>query len=137
LWYLYNYYIVYMSWLGKMAKLLFIFFFFFFSLTTQKRVQESVTSQVSLSHSHIVMSHDKSHDGYGKIVHRLCSSCISSIQEIKENSIEFFLLTWTWRMIKLSRLSCYTRTQYPLPEHCLPWTLLTLILILFNSQLVS
>ena len=38
-----------------------------------------------------------SHDGYGKIVHRPWSS---SIQEIKENSIEFSLSTWTWRVIK-------------------------------------
>ena len=42
-------------------------------------------SQVSQSHeweSHMVTSHDKSHGGCGKIVHRLCSSCISSVQEI-------------------------------------------------------
>ena len=39
-----------------MAKSLFIFlfFFFFFGLTTQKGVQESVTSQVSHSHSHMI-----------------------------------------------------------------------------------
>jgi len=33
----------------------------------------------------------KSHDNYGKVVYRLCSNCTSSIQEIHEDSIEFFL----------------------------------------------
>ena len=28
--------------------------------------------------------------------------CISSVQQLNENSIEFFLSTWTWRVIKLS-----------------------------------
>jgi len=36
--------------------------------------------------SHSVMSHNvtmmESHDGYGKIVHRLCSSCISSVENL-------------------------------------------------------
>ena len=47
---------------------------------------ESVTSQVSQSHDrksqHHMMSHDESHDKCGKVVHRLCSSCISSVQKI-------------------------------------------------------
>ena len=39
-----------------------------------------------------VMSHKiKSHDNCRKVVHRPCSSCISSVQEMHENSIEFFL----------------------------------------------
>jgi len=45
--------------------------------------------QVSHSHSHMT----KSHEEYGKIVHRPCSNCISSVQEINENSIEFSLST--------------------------------------------
>jgi len=47
---------------------------------------------------HKVTLHDRSHDECGKIVHRPYSSCIN------ENSIEFFLLTQTWRVIKSSRL---------------------------------
>jgi len=49
-------------------------------------------SQVSHSHNHIIgghsitshhiMSHDRSHDRHGKVVHRLCSSCISSIENL-------------------------------------------------------
>jgi len=57
-------------------------------------------SQVSLSHSHshMIGSHkiilyNKSHNRCERIVHRLCSSCISSIQEIEEDSIEFSLST--------------------------------------------
>ena len=45
----------------------------------------------------------------GNIVHRPCSRYISSVQEIEEDSIEFSLLTQTWRVIKLSRLSHYKR----------------------------
>jgi len=38
----------------------------------------------------------------GKIVHRPCNSCISSVQELNKDSIEFSLSTQTWRVIKLS-----------------------------------
>ena len=41
---------------------------------------------------HSVTSHKiKSHDNHGKVVHRPCSSCISSVQEMHEDSIEFSL----------------------------------------------
>ena len=44
---------------------------------------ESVTSQVlQRLQSHHMMSHDWSHDRHGKIVHRLCSSCISSVENL-------------------------------------------------------
>jgi len=33
----------------------------------------------------------KSHDNHGKVVHRPCSNCISSIQEMYKDSIEFSL----------------------------------------------
>ena len=33
----------------------------------------------------------KSHDNHGKVVHRPCSSCISSVQEMYKNFIKFFL----------------------------------------------
>jgi len=44
-------------------------------------------SQVSHSHSHMigshrVISHDESHDECGKTVHRPCSSCISSVENL-------------------------------------------------------
>ena len=35
--------------------------------------------------------HMMSHDRCGKEVHRLCSSCISSVEKSNENSIEFSL----------------------------------------------
>ena len=69
-----------------------------------------ITNVTHHSHTpgcHNIMSHNGSHEECGKIVYRPCSSCISSVQEINENSIEFSLSTWTWRMIKSSRLSCY------------------------------
>jgi len=68
----------------------FLFLFFYLGLTTQKEVRESIMSQVSHSHitwqkvtaSHHMMSHDKSHDRHGKEVHRPCSSCISSVENL-------------------------------------------------------
>ena len=84
--------------LAKWLKSLFIFLFF--GLTTQEGVWESVMSQsVTQLQSHYKISHNE----YGKIVHRPCSSCISSIQEMNENSIEFSLSTQTWRVIKSSQ----------------------------------
>ena len=82
-----------MSWLGKMAKLLFIFtllYFFFLDLLHRKE-----GGKVSCHKGHIVMviwqeviashhmmSHDRLHDKCGKVVHKSYSSCISSIQKI-------------------------------------------------------
>ena len=68
-------------------------------------------SQVSQSHEmDITMSchMTKSHEECGKIMDRPYSSCISSVQEMNEDSIEFFLSTWTWRVIKFSGLSHYS-----------------------------
>ena len=74
------------KWLSHYLYLL--YFTFSFELTTQEGVWESVTLQVSHSHSYIkkeitvlchMMSHDRSHDECGKVVHRPCSSCISSV----------------------------------------------------------
>ena len=67
-----------MTWQKQLSHYLYFLFFFFsfyLGLTTQKEVQESVMSQ-----SYHMMSHNESHDRHGKIVHRLCSSCISSVE---------------------------------------------------------
>jgi len=101
-----------------MTKLLFIFLFILFSfgLTIQgksarKCHMTNVTCHSHISECHRVMSHDGSHDEYGKMVYRPYSSCISNIQEINKDSIEFFLSTWTWSRFKFSWLEPYTRTQ--------------------------
>jgi len=54
----------------------------------------------------------KSHEEYGKIVHRPCSSCISSVQEINKDSIEFSLSTWTWSGFESSWLEPYSHMRY-------------------------
>jgi len=64
------------SWLGKIAKLLFIFYFilfFFWTYYTRK------CGKVSYGKCHILYHMMGSHDECEKIVHRLYSSCISSI----------------------------------------------------------
>ena len=69
---------------------LFFFFFFFFILgllhrrkcgkvSRHKCHTNTVTSQ-EVTASHHMMSHDESHDKHGEIVHRPCSSCISSVE---------------------------------------------------------
>ena len=77
-------------------------------------------SQVSHSHSHIteshsVMSHDKSHDRCGKEVHRLCSSCISSVAKSNGNSIEFSLSNTDKGAVGLI-LALELASLTPLPE---------------------
>jgi len=57
--------------------LYFFFFFFSFGLTTHKKCGKvSCHKGVTVSH-HMI----KSHEEHGKIVHRPCSSCISSVQK--------------------------------------------------------
>jgi len=63
----------------------------------------SVSVTVTLIGCHNVMSHDRC----GRVVHRPCSSCISSVQEIEENSIEFSLSTQIRSSTKSSWLSAY------------------------------
>ena len=41
--------------------------------------------------SHNIISHDRSYDRYGKVVHRPCGSCISSVEKSNRDSIEFSL----------------------------------------------
>ena len=50
-----------------------------------------------------VMSHNELHNECGKVVYRLCSRCISSVQKLNENSIEFSLLTQTKSVVKSSQ----------------------------------
>ena len=46
--------------------------------------------QVSHSHGHMIGSHSiTSHDKCGKVVHRPCSSCISSIENLIGTSLSF------------------------------------------------
>ena len=57
-----------------------------------------VTS-VTQSQSHDKCHNVTSHDRHGKVVHRLCSSCISSVRKSNRNSIEFSLLIAEQRTI--------------------------------------
>jgi len=93
---IYNYCHDLAKWL---SHYLYSFFSFSFGLTIQGRSIGKCHITVSHITSHIrksqVMSYDASHDRCGKIVYRLCSSCISSVQGIEEDSIKFSLSTWT------------------------------------------
>ena len=65
-----------MTWQNGQVIIYISFSFFSLGLTPQEGVWESVISQVS--HSHGITSHDEC----GKTVHRPCSSCISSIENL-------------------------------------------------------
>jgi len=59
----------------------------------------------------------KLHDNHGKVVHRPCSNCISSIQEMYENSIEFSLLSTdkgAVGFVLAQELAILTITTHPL-----------------------
>jgi len=65
-------------------------------------------SQVSHSHSHmtgVTMSHHiMSHDRCGKIVHRPCSSCISSIENLTGTLLSSFCQLLNKEQLALFRL---------------------------------
>jgi len=75
-----------LSWLGEMAKSLFIFLFFsllFWTYYTRKKCRRVLhykcyTSQLQVRWCHMI----RSHDDHGKVVHRPCSSCISSVENL-------------------------------------------------------
>ena len=71
--------------LDKIAKSLFKFFFFSFYFILDL-LHRREYGKVSHSHSYMIevmMSHHMmSHNRHGKIVHRPCSSCISSIENL-------------------------------------------------------
>jgi len=69
------------------------------------------------------MSHDGSHDRHGKVVHRPCNSCISSVRKSNRNSIEFslsiaeqravgFILAWSLAFLQVSSHSLLTYIYY-------------------------
>jgi len=93
-----------------MAKLLFIFLFILFSFGLI--IQGRSTGKCHIPECHSVTSKKKcdiSHDECGKVVHRPCSSYISSVQEINKNSIKFSLSTWTWSRFKSPWLEPYSK----------------------------
>jgi len=61
--------------LSYFAKSLFIFLFFSFILDLLYRRECGKVS-------HHMISHDRSYDRHRKLVHRLCSSCISSVKNL-------------------------------------------------------
>jgi len=49
------------------------------------------------------MSHDELYNECRKVVYRPCSRCISSVQKLNKNSIEFSSSTWTKSKVKSSQ----------------------------------
>ena len=75
--------------------------------------------QVSQVTSHHMMSHDGSHDKFGKVVHRPCNSCISSIEKPNRNSIKFslsiaeqravgFILAWSLAFLHYTSMTLFS-----------------------------
>jgi len=73
----------YLSWLGKTAKSLSIFLFFYLGLITQKEVSCHKCHTTTVTWQEVTVSHHMmSHDRCGRIVHRPCSSYISSVENL-------------------------------------------------------
>jgi len=53
---------------------------------------------------HHITSHDRSHDRHGKVVHRLCSSCISSIENLTGTLLSFLCQSLSKEQLVLFRL---------------------------------
>jgi len=64
-------------------------FLFLLDLLHKGGVWESVTWPCHMSHCDVTQM--KSHNNHGKVVRRPCSNCISSVQEMHKDSIEFSL----------------------------------------------
>jgi len=64
--------------------LYFFSFLFFWTYYIGESAGKCHVISVIYSWSHDRKSHDGSHDEYGKTVHRPCSSCISSIENLME-----------------------------------------------------
>jgi len=105
-----------MSWLGKTAKSIFIFLFFSFLLllswtyytegSTEKCHIVTVTWQeVTLSHH--MMSYNRSHDRHGKVVHRPCSNCISSIENLTRTLLSSLCQSLNKEQLALFQLGVY------------------------------
>ena len=88
----------------------YLYFFFFFHIWTYYTRK---CRKVSHDMPHVIyhMKKIESHDECGKLVHRPCSSCISSVQKLNKNSIEFSLSTWTWSVIKSSQAKSLYKVQ--------------------------
>jgi len=124
--------------LAKMAKSLFIFLFFFFLSWTYytegsvgKCYITSITSTTviwqEVTVSYHMMSHDRSYDRHGKVVHRPYSSCISSIENLTgtlSSSLCQRLIKSSWLnsglelalwyyILHLPQFSCYSLYDYP------------------------
>jgi len=68
------------SWLGKIAELLFIFTFLL-DLLHRKKCRKVLCHKCHIVTVTVITSHDMSHDKCGKLVHRPCSSCVQKIIE--------------------------------------------------------
>ena len=91
----------------QLSHYLYIFYFLIWTYYTREKCRKVLhdichISQVTCQDVTVLCHMMESHDECGRVVHRPCSSCISSVQ-FNGNSIKFSLSTWTWSMIKLSQ----------------------------------
>jgi len=106
----------------KIAKLLFVFILFYYlDLLHKERVWESIIWYVtSYKLGDIIWI--ESYDECKKVVHRPYSSYISSIQKLNENSIEFFLSTWTRSSFKVSQSKSLQEAYKQIKAYTIFWS---------------
>ena len=86
---------------------------YFFSFLYGLIIQERSIGKCHITRCHRSYHVMESHDECGKVAHRPCSSCISSVQEFNKDPIEFSLLTWIRSRIKCSPLSLTLLSLHP------------------------
>jgi len=86
---------------------------YFFSFLYGLIIQERSIGKCHMTRCHRSYHVTPSHDECGKVAHRPCSSCISSVQEFNKDPIEFSLLTWIRSRIKCSPLSLTLLSLHP------------------------
>ena len=91
----------------------YLYFFSFPFILSWTYYTEGSVGKYHITRCHRSYHVMESHDECGKVAHRPCSSCISSVQEFNKDSIEFSLLTWIRSRIKYSPLSLILLSLHP------------------------
>jgi len=84
--------------LAKWLKLLFIFLLSWIYYT------EGSAGKCHITMSHHMTSHDGPHDRHGKVVHRPCGSCISSVENLMGTLLSSFCQSLNKEQLALFQL---------------------------------
>ena len=97
-----------MTWQKQLSHYLYFFsfsFLFILDLLHRRKCRKVSHHKChTVTQSHHMMSHDESHDRHGKIVHRPCSNCISSVENLTRTLSSFLCQSLNKEQLALFRL---------------------------------